>query len=149
MTRRDWSRCLLATEIVWASDLIGSGHDWPITTCLTDHETLDLLRGLHRPSCPERGRCAWSSAPSDGGRSHRTRATSPGQSSYIRRPGARHQFSVASSRSERPTTGERCVGPDLGRLVAVTGVDGIVGSKRRGPAAGTAPERAADRCLPQ
>jgi len=48
MTRLDWLRALLATEIVFVSDLIGSGHDWVFTTGLSDGDTIDLLRGLQR-----------------------------------------------------------------------------------------------------
>jgi hypothetical protein len=48
LTRRDWLRVLLATEIVFASDAIGSGSDWSITTGLTDLKTLRLLRSIQR-----------------------------------------------------------------------------------------------------
>jgi hypothetical protein len=48
LTRRDWLRVLLATEIVFASDAIGSGCDWSITTGLTDLKTLRLLRSIQR-----------------------------------------------------------------------------------------------------
>jgi len=48
MTPLDWARTVLATEVVFASQLIGSGHDWSITTGLEDGETLKLLRGIQR-----------------------------------------------------------------------------------------------------
>ncbi len=48
MSQRDWVRVLLATEIVFISDVIGSGHDWSITTGFRDDETLRLLRSLQR-----------------------------------------------------------------------------------------------------
>jgi hypothetical protein len=48
LTVRDWSRTLLATEIVFASDVVGSGLDWSITTGLRDHETIALLRRVQR-----------------------------------------------------------------------------------------------------
>jgi hypothetical protein len=48
MTRKDWTRALLATEIVFASDVLGSGVEWPITTGLDDAETLATLRVLQR-----------------------------------------------------------------------------------------------------
>ncbi|WP_275005050.1 hypothetical protein [Promicromonospora iranensis] len=44
----DWARILLATEIVFVSDLMGSGTDWSTTTGLTDDETVKLLRGVQR-----------------------------------------------------------------------------------------------------
>jgi hypothetical protein len=36
----DWRRALLATEIVFASDLIGSGVDWSMTTGLADKDSI-------------------------------------------------------------------------------------------------------------
>jgi hypothetical protein len=48
MARLDWLRALLAMEIVFVSDLVGSGHDWVFTTGLSDGDTIDLLRGLQR-----------------------------------------------------------------------------------------------------
>lgn len=44
----DWRRALLATEVVFASDLIGSGADWSATTGLTDDESIRLLRSVQR-----------------------------------------------------------------------------------------------------
>ena len=44
----DWCRVVLATEIVFASDLMGSGHDWMFTTGLSDEESLTLLRKIQR-----------------------------------------------------------------------------------------------------
>jgi hypothetical protein len=46
LTPRDWTRTLLATEIVFASDVIGSGSDWSATTGLSDERTIRLLRGV-------------------------------------------------------------------------------------------------------
>lgn len=48
LTAADWLRVLLATEIVFASDTIGSGHDWAITTGLSDTESLAALRNVQR-----------------------------------------------------------------------------------------------------
>ncbi len=48
LSRRDWRRALLATEIVFASDVVGSGHDWSSTVGLTDGETIHLLRSIQR-----------------------------------------------------------------------------------------------------
>lgn len=44
----DWARILLATEIVFASDLMGSGTEWRTTTGMTDEETIKLLRSVQR-----------------------------------------------------------------------------------------------------
>lgn len=44
----DWTRALLATEIVFASDVLGSGIDWSITSGRQDDETMATLRGLQR-----------------------------------------------------------------------------------------------------
>lgn len=44
----DWARILLATEIVFVSDLMGSGTDWSTTTGLSDEETVKALRGIQR-----------------------------------------------------------------------------------------------------
>jgi len=40
LSRRDWTRALLATEVVFASDVLGSGIDWSTTTGLDDQESL-------------------------------------------------------------------------------------------------------------
>jgi hypothetical protein len=44
----DWLRTLLATEIVFASDVVGSGIDWSSTTGLTDEHTIQVLRTVQR-----------------------------------------------------------------------------------------------------
>ena len=46
MTPLNWARTLLATEIVFASNLIGSGRDWSVTTGCSDSETLAHLREI-------------------------------------------------------------------------------------------------------
>ncbi len=48
LSRLDWARVLLATEIVFASDVVGSGHDWVFTVGLSDDETLRFLRTIQR-----------------------------------------------------------------------------------------------------
>lgn len=48
MRRFDWLRALLLTEIVYASQVLGSGSDWPITSGIPDDESLQLLRSLQR-----------------------------------------------------------------------------------------------------
>lgn len=48
LTRRDWTRALLSTEVAFASDVLGSGVDWQTTTGLDDVSTIKLLRGLQR-----------------------------------------------------------------------------------------------------
>lgn len=44
----DWARALLATEVSFASDVVGSGHDWSITTGFSDEETIRILRSIQR-----------------------------------------------------------------------------------------------------
>lgn len=46
LTRTDWTRALLATEVVFASDVLGSGHDWEATTGLDDASTIRVLRNV-------------------------------------------------------------------------------------------------------
>lgn len=48
LTPRDWTRALLATEIVFASNVLGSGLDWRSTTGFDDVVTIGLLRSLQR-----------------------------------------------------------------------------------------------------
>ncbi|TYC68195.1 hypothetical protein EH183_40895 [Streptomyces sp. CB01881] len=44
----DWARTLLAAEIVFVSDLAGSGVEWPTTTGLSDETTIGMLRSIQR-----------------------------------------------------------------------------------------------------
>lgn len=44
----DWARMLLATEIVFVSDLAGSGVEWSMTTGFTDEATIRTLRSIQR-----------------------------------------------------------------------------------------------------
>lgn len=48
LTARDWRRVLISAEIVFASDVFGSGWDWQSTTGFRDDETIRLLRSLQR-----------------------------------------------------------------------------------------------------
>jgi hypothetical protein len=48
MTADDWCRVVLATEVVFASDVVGSGTDWETTTGLSDRDTLAALRAIQR-----------------------------------------------------------------------------------------------------
>lgn len=48
LSAADWRRTLVATEFVFASDVFGSGVEWPTTTGLRDEETIRTLRGLQR-----------------------------------------------------------------------------------------------------
>jgi hypothetical protein len=48
LTAGDWHRALMSTELVFASDLVGSGVDWPTTTGFNDNETIRLLRSIQR-----------------------------------------------------------------------------------------------------
>lgn len=46
MSRWDWTRMLLATQIAFASDVLGSGAEWPNTAGLDDARTFYVLRRL-------------------------------------------------------------------------------------------------------
>jgi hypothetical protein len=46
LSPRDWTRVLLATEIVFASDVLGSGSDWGSTVGWSDEQTIRVLRQL-------------------------------------------------------------------------------------------------------
>jgi hypothetical protein len=46
LSRLDWTRALLATEIVFASYVMGAAWDWSIVTGMDDADTLQVLRGL-------------------------------------------------------------------------------------------------------
>jgi hypothetical protein len=48
MTRFDWQRASVATEICFASDVFGSGLDWSIVGRLSDEETIRVLRSFRR-----------------------------------------------------------------------------------------------------
>ena len=53
LSDRDWRRVLIAAEIGFASDVMGSGLDWPTATGFSDTETIALLRAVQRkmPRC--------------------------------------------------------------------------------------------------
>ncbi|MFB8028976.1 hypothetical protein ACFQ6U_29700 [Streptomyces sp. NPDC056465] len=40
----DWARALLATELAFASEVVGSGYEWSTTTGWSDDTTLRVLR---------------------------------------------------------------------------------------------------------
>src|SRR2546421_4481442 len=48
LSRFDWARALVATELVFVSAIFGSDRDWQSATRFTDEETLPLLRALQR-----------------------------------------------------------------------------------------------------
>lgn len=48
LTLEDWQRVLVATEVVFASDVFGSGLDWSTTTGFSDADTIALLRAVQR-----------------------------------------------------------------------------------------------------
>src|SRR5689334_20975001 len=48
LTALDWRRALMATELVFASDLVGSGIDWSSTTGFDDEQTITILRSTQR-----------------------------------------------------------------------------------------------------
>jgi len=46
LTTEDWRRVLLAVEIVFASDVVGSGLDFRFTSGIPDEEAIRILRSL-------------------------------------------------------------------------------------------------------
>ncbi len=48
LTRADWRRVTLMTEVAFASDIVGAGVDWATTTGLSDDKTIRVLRGIQR-----------------------------------------------------------------------------------------------------
>lgn len=48
VSRTDWARALRATEVVFASNVVGAAWDWEIVTGLSDAESLALLRSVQR-----------------------------------------------------------------------------------------------------
>jgi hypothetical protein len=48
LSRQDWRRVLLLAEVVFASDVVGSGVEWETTTGLSDEGTIHVLRGIQR-----------------------------------------------------------------------------------------------------
>ena len=44
----DWARALVATEIAFASDVVGSGYEWSTTTGWSDEVTVKTLRAIQR-----------------------------------------------------------------------------------------------------
>jgi hypothetical protein len=44
----DWARTLVATEIAFASDVVGSGYEWSTTTGWSDEATVKTLRAIQR-----------------------------------------------------------------------------------------------------
>lgn len=62
----DWRRVLLAAEIVFASDVVGSGLDWQFTSGISDEESIALLRGLQRKLPRWRGSVQFTMNPTGG-----------------------------------------------------------------------------------
>lgn len=48
LSRTNWTRVLLASEIAFASDVVGAGVEWPTVTGWSDEQTIRLLRELQR-----------------------------------------------------------------------------------------------------
>ncbi len=48
MSKRDWARVLVATEVVFASAYYGAAWDWTAVTGWSDEQTLSVLRALQR-----------------------------------------------------------------------------------------------------
>ncbi|MBX9978268.1 MAG: hypothetical protein K2Z76_01700 [Mycobacterium gordonae] len=66
LSRTDWTRTLLATEICWASDVLGAGVDWAIVGP-DDMWTIGTLRGLQRKLSSAGALARWpgTSSPAD------------------------------------------------------------------------------------
>lgn len=45
---RDWTRAMVATEIVFASEVLGTGSEWTVINAGTDAYWIDVLRSLQR-----------------------------------------------------------------------------------------------------
>lgn len=56
LSRRDWTRALVATEFVWASDVFGSGLDSIHTWGFSDAEGVAILRSVQRKLLKARAR---------------------------------------------------------------------------------------------
>ncbi|RKE17079.1 hypothetical protein [Streptomyces sp. TLI_171] len=52
LSSADWARVLVASEIVFVSDLFGSGYEWRTTTGLDDETTIRTLRSIQRKLGP-------------------------------------------------------------------------------------------------
>ncbi|QDQ16543.1 hypothetical protein FH965_25005 [Streptomyces spectabilis] len=48
LSSADWARTLLAAEIVFVSDLSGSGFEWSTTTGISDELAIRTLRSIQR-----------------------------------------------------------------------------------------------------
>lgn len=48
LTTGEWRQGLITVEVVFASDVVGSGLDWRITSGISDEESIAILRGLQR-----------------------------------------------------------------------------------------------------
>jgi hypothetical protein len=48
LTKRDWERALVATEIVFASNYYGAAGDWEAVSAWDDARTLRVLRAIQR-----------------------------------------------------------------------------------------------------
>lgn len=48
LSRFDWTRALLVTEVMLASDIVGAGVDWAFLTELGDAGSLPVLRSIQR-----------------------------------------------------------------------------------------------------
>lgn len=45
---RDWSRALFSTEVIYASEVVGTGSEWGVVQGGTDAHWIDVLRSLQR-----------------------------------------------------------------------------------------------------
>jgi len=55
MSYSEWSRLVLATEIVFASEVLGSGWDRSIATGMSDAASIRMLREVQRKAPVRRG----------------------------------------------------------------------------------------------
>lgn len=53
LSRLDWLRVLLATEIVFASTIVGTALDWPVTVGVSDEDSIRILRSIQRKIGPQ------------------------------------------------------------------------------------------------
>jgi hypothetical protein len=48
LSRRDWRRALIATELIFGSDAFGAGVEWEVVTGRDDRRDVGLLREIQR-----------------------------------------------------------------------------------------------------
>ena len=48
LSGRDWRRLLISTEVMFGSDVLGSGVEWPTVTGIADQTAMEALRQIQR-----------------------------------------------------------------------------------------------------